>query len=189
MATKTPEINFLKKQRNVLMLQTKRIHLIGMLSIGTLAVYGVLLLGVASYSAFLSYQLNSNEKKIQKDRTALEKMAPTEAKYFNLKRKVGSILGITGSLFKSQETIEAVFKLLPEGLEVGGVSINEKGEINFGVTTSDMSLIDRLFLNINNNINNDGYLIEKADVSGVSVNDEGIYSMNMILRIKILDNK
>jgi len=183
MKRKAPEINFLRKQRSILMLQSKRLYLIQTLSLMTLLAYGVVLIGVISYSAYLGFNVKRIDKNIESERAAIKQLTNVRAKYLVLKEKTAAIMGVSSSLFKHQEIIEKVISLLPDGLAVQGFSIDENGDVVFSASTANPDMIDTFFENVERNKHDERVPITVADVSSVRVDEEGKYSFGMTLTL------
>ncbi|MGI5827460.1 MAG: hypothetical protein ACOX6V_00390 [Patescibacteria group bacterium] len=185
MKTNTPKINFLRKQRAVLMLQSKRLHLIQMFSFFTLATYAAVLLGVIAYSGYMAFRLKDLDKNIEHERTAIRQMNEVRAKYLVLKEKTGTVMGISTALYRHQEIFEKVLSLLPENLSVNSFGVDEEGVVKFSATTYDSKAVAKFITNTETVKDKGPVLIKNAEVGSVSIDEEGTYSFAVTLQLDL----
>jgi hypothetical protein len=187
MKGKTPKINFLRKQRRVFSLQSKRLRLIQAMSLTIAGIYSVVLLGVLAYTDYLQYKLKSVQQNINDEEEAMNNWDETAFKYFAIKSKLGTILEINESLHKHQKFIEKTFNLVPVGAEMAGLSINEDEVIVFNLQTKHPQVIESFIQNVEaaSASDEDGIYIAKAEVSSVSVGEDGVYGVPVKLKLFI----
>jgi Tfp pilus assembly protein PilN len=183
MQKKTPEINFLQKQRAILTMQSKRLHIIHTFSLVTLVAYIIVILSLLSYSAYLKFSFNQITKKITSEKKAIEQMSETKAKYYAIKKKTQSIMGVSKSLYEHQSVIEMVMNLVPKGMTMKGLKIDEN-EINFSISTFDSEMIPQFFSNVERVRTSDTVSVTSADIGGIRVSEDGSYSFAVKLEIK-----
>lgn len=183
MKEKIPEINFLRKQREILLMQSKRMQIINNFSLVAVFSYLFFLLAFFSYIAFLKINLNQVGKDIQKEKQLIKNMDETKLKYFVVKKKVGEVKKITDSLYKHQEIIQKTFSLIPEGVLISGMSVNENGEINFSVSTDNPVLIKNFLTNVEQKKGEGEVIYYKAETGGIRVDEEGLYSLSIKLNV------
>ncbi len=180
---KTPGVNFLKKQQSILKLQSKRLTIIGTLSLVVLLFYGAGLIALIIYTSYLSLNLKKFENDIEAEKMQIVQMEATREKYYLLKEKISAIAKASGSFTQHQDIIEKIFSFFPEGMEVSGIDLSENGEVNFKVTANSMKAVEELLSNIRNEKVDEKVIIEKASVTGFNVNSEGKYSFGVNLLI------
>jgi hypothetical protein len=182
----TPEINFLKKQRAVLMLQSKRLHLIQTFSLLTLTAYGVVLLGVLAFSGYMTLTSINLDKNIDHERAAIKQMNEVRAKYLVLKTKTESVMGISTALYRHQDIFEKVLDILPETLSVSGFGVDEGGTVSFSATTADSRAIEKLLSNIEEGKSKGPVFIKQAEIGSVSIDKEGLYTFAVKLQLDLM---
>ncbi len=193
MKSRSPEINFLRKQKHILVLQSKRLYLIQSLSFVTLFIYGVVLVGMLLYAGVLNVQLKQTEQRITKVKQELEDLAPIELKYYLLKKTTVAAMEISKSLQRHQELMQQVFNMIPSGMSVKSLKIEETGDINLNLLAENVAVIEAFFTNIERShewlvLNQESFQqgavkVRKAEVKRVTVNDEGQYSFGIVVSI------
>jgi hypothetical protein len=183
MATLLPQINFVKKEKTAFKIQARRIYLIQVASISLVIIYGLIFIGFLSYSTYLNIQLNQVRKNIDLQKTTLETLSPFEAKYVALKGKAATILTVTNSLYKHQDVMELVFRLLPNNLEVSSFSLDENGQLTFSGSCPSTDELGMLMDNMKNNLHYKSITITNAQINQVSVDDSGKYAFGVIIML------
>lgn len=182
-------INFVKKDQTLLKIQAKRSHIIQSVSMIILGVYALFLILVFSYSTFLSFQFQSTEKNIQKEIKEIEKLTPIEAKYLILKQKAEAGVATSQSMYRYQDLIEALFRLIPSDLLVSGFTVDEENYVVFSAKTNNPYTIDDFISKVfqYNTTQSDSKLVS-ADINSVSVDKEGIYNLNIKFFVQFTEN-
>ena len=181
---KTPKINFLSKQQGILKLQARRFSIIKTLSVALLAVYGLFLFAVFSYTIYLKVSLKTVKQRLEIEKTLIEDLGETRFKYYLLKNKVNSFSNIYGSLSKHQEMIGKLFNIIPEGVFLSGVKIDDQGQALFVAKSFQMPKIEKLIDNIKKEKDKGSILIVESNVEDVSVNQTGEYALKFNILFK-----
>lgn len=185
---KIPDINFVKKEQALIKLHSKRMYLIQSISLIVLAVYTLILLSLISYSGILGFRLKVIQKKIATETEILEKLTPIETQYVVLKRKASAIYAMTSTLYRHQDLIEEIFKLLPSNLSINGFSVDKNNEVKFSAASPNPLAINEFIANVNqHNAINPNKRLEMAIIEGLNVNDEGVYSFTVSLKVNFND--
>lgn len=185
MIKQTPSINFLAEQRRRILLAAKRGYFISFLSFSFLGVFGLLLLGLFSYQAFLSARLSGVRQEIGSVRQAVASLSELELEYYSLKKKTESTVEIVDSLSKHQKIMEVIFEILPEGIFVNGVVINDTGDLQFDATTSDVGKLNDFIAILENNLTDGRAIVQDAAINQVQIDDEGKYTFSTIIRLVV----
>ena len=183
MKQKTPNINFLARQKTLYLLQSRRLYLIQALSLGTLGVYAFVLISLLTYSAFLAFRVGQVNQSIEKGKSSLEQLVGYEMKYYALKQKAKQVQNVYQSLSKHNEIIDLVFKLLPSELSVKSFSIKEGGTLEFSASTPKIENIGTLMENMQQYREFESIKITNAVMDSVSVNNEAVYSFSVKLAV------
>lgn len=182
------QINFLRKQRSILALQSKRSQMINSFSLIAVISYVVILISVFSYSGYLKFRLNRLEKDISAENKLLERMNDTKLKYYTIKSKTDLILGISKNLYSHQDVFKKTVEIVPEGMYFNNLSINSKedgtAEVRFSIKTFEVSVISDFLDKINKAKLDNKLPIIGANIGGINIGSEGEYLFGVTLFMK-----
>lgn len=173
----TPKINFLSKQQGILKLQARRFAIIKSLSAILLVVYGIFLFAVFSYTIYLKITFKTVKQRYDIEKSLIEELGQTRFKYYLLKNKVSSFSDIYSSLSKHQEMIEKVFNMIPEGVLISGLRIDDQGQTSFVAKSLQMARIEKLVENIKREKDRGSVLLMAANVDNMLIDQNGEYSL------------
>jgi Tfp pilus assembly protein PilN len=180
-----PDINFLKTHRKILLIAAKRSFLVQIASFSILGIFVLLVTGAFSYNAYLGIRLRQTDASISRATNAIEQLSTIESEYFVLKSKTSETVEIVSSLSKHQRIIETVFQIIPEGVYVEGVVINEEGDIEFNAETNDSEKLEQFIAILENNLTGGLAIIDRAAIDNISISEEGLYTFSTVLRLNV----
>lgn len=187
MITQIPSINFLSDQRARIILLTKRKFIIQMGSIAAMGLFGLFIAALFSFNGYQKYQISQMKAKLNRAENEVRQYQQIEIDSFSLKNKTQATVEILGSLSRHQKIIETVFHILPEGIYVQGVVVDDSNDIRFDASTYDVDKLYDFIAILENNLTDGMAVIDKASINQVSINQEGQYAFNTLLRLQVDD--
>jgi len=179
------DINFVKRDRNVMVIRAKRSYIIQTLSMFVLGAYTLGLIIVFSYNTILVYQNKMTERAVASEIKQIEKLTPIEAKYLILKQKAEAAVKTTQSLYRYQDLMQTLFELIPSDLLVGGFTVDSDDNVLFSAKTANPETLNDFISRVKqyNSLQTNSELLQ-AEITGISVSNEGVYNLNVKLFVK-----
>lgn len=174
-------INFLKEKAVVLKKRAKELFFIQTGSFALLIIYGLALVGLFSYFLILKRETNVLGERVGEAKVRIEGFQPIETKQVYLKTKVQSLVKVFAGQRQHQKITEAVFTLLPEGISISGLTIDEEGGVGFSGETTSFKVLRNFFTNLETTGQIGEMRIEKIKIKAVSFDYETGYSFNIYL--------
>lgn len=134
-------INFLKKQASQIKVKQQRFLYVKIGLIIGLTVYVITVVLLILYSLILSKQQTVIQGQLTDTKKSIESLKSVESKQILLKNKTASLTEILVSQKQHQKLIETIFQLIPEGVMINGLNINQSGSVNFSAITQDLPLL------------------------------------------------
>lgn len=180
-------VNFLRIYQEKIRQRAQRIFYLQLSAFSLLVIYGLVVVGTFAYFFILGSEGKILDDKINFQKKRIEEAVATETKQVYLKSKLTNLANVLESSRNHQLVVEGVFSLLPEGVEVQGFSLSEKGEVSFQGRASSFQSLKNLFENIEKGQLAGKLPIYKAVVTQVSLDEKGGFNFGMVLNISALE--
>jgi Tfp pilus assembly protein PilN len=184
MATPFVDVNFLAGKQAEYRQRERRLFIIQASSLALLVVYVVALGGLFAYSFYLSRQRVNLENQVKNAMADVEDLSPVEAKYVFVKTKAEALGPILASQQKNQALVEAIFTLIPDGVSVSGLQVNEAGNITFSGEAKTFAALERFLANLERAQLTPTVRVVFAEIGGVSLQSNGGYSFSVVLTLE-----
>ena len=174
-------INFLKEKAEIIKKKRRRGFLINFASFVLVVVY---VLGLMSLFSFYFVQRKESEvleQKINSKKQEIKNFQPIETKQFYLKNKLSSLVKVLASQRENQRIVEAVFNLLPEGVAVNSLAIDQKGGVSFAASTKKLSTLKSFLANLEQQPEIVGLKVSDVVIESVSFRSKSGYSLKIYL--------
>lgn len=178
-------INLLQETQKI---QTK-IKRLGLLlqtiSIVVLAVFGVIVFLVFSYSLFLTSRQNKLAEDISENKTKIEEMKPIESKYSLVYQKLMSIdKAINTHEINNQEAID-YYNFSRERVRLKDVSLKENSnEIKISLETDNVAYLVRFFEEL---VDFSSMEVDAIRIEGISYGQDSGYKVDLVCVLKEAD--
>ena len=177
------DLNFLASKQAEYRQRARRLFLIQTSSLALLVIYVVALGGLFAYSFYLSRERASLESQVKSVMAEVEQLSSVEAKYVFIKTKAEALGPVLASQQKNQELVEAIFTLIPEGVSVSGLQVNEAGNITFSGEAKTFAALSRFLANLEQGRLTPTVRVAYAKIGGVSLQSDGGYSFSIVLTL------
>lgn len=175
-------INFLKDRLAQLQKKAKKSFLLKSWSVAVLVLYGIFV-----FAAFAYYLVAQKRSQVLKDKITVQEelvdsLRPIEAKQVYLTSKSKSLTTIFASQKQHQKIIETILALLPSGVSVDDLSIDEQGMVSFSGSCTSFSILQTFFANLEEEAENSTFLkVKKAAIGDISYGWQKEYSFEVQL--------
>lgn len=162
-------INFLKDRLVHLQKKAKKVFLIKSWSLVALVVYGLLVFGAFSYYLIAKKRNKVLNDKISYQEELVTNLRSVEAKQLYLTAKSKSLSKIFASQKKHQQIIETILSLLPSGVSVNDLVIDEEGMVSFSGSCVSFQILEEFLNNLEKEAEDSTFLkVKKAKIGQVS---------------------
>ncbi len=185
----TPTVNFLEKYRTKILINSKRVYIFQLISFIIFGGYIFVLVSVFAFFVYLNLKNEQIDADLIRSKNKIAEYSELELRYNTLKQKSTSTIAILDSLQKHQSLIEAIFNIIPEGIEVKGFTINENNDVAFSASTDDVSKLEKFINMMENNITGGLAIIDRASIGQISIDKDGIYSFQTTIKLLVNSDK
>ena len=174
-------INFLKKQVKQFEVKQKRFFYVKIALVMSLLTYLFIMIGLVIYSMALDKQKTKFQAQMAEIRQSVDSLRSVEAKQILLKNKTASLTEILSSQKQHQRLIETIFQLIPAGVMIGGLNINQSGTVGFSARTQDLKLLTDFLNNLVTYASEPSNQLNNITVENVIFSLQGGYAANINL--------
>lgn len=175
-------INFLKDRLAQLKKKAKKSFALKTWSLVTLVVYGILVFGAFSYYLVAKERNKVLKEKIIQEEILITSLRPIEMKQIYLTSKAKSLTVIFASQKKHQKIIGTILALLPGGVSVDNLTIDNEGLVNFSGSCVSFKILQEFFNNLETEAKNSTFLkVKKAQIGQITYGWQQDYSFEVQL--------
>lgn len=173
------KVDFFREYRSEIKKREKKRFLVQVSSIVILSIYFVVVLVIISSLVYLKNQEKKLKENTKNTESEIESLRPIETKQVYLSEKIGSLEQIFAKRKEHQKIAKSFFALLPPGIAVTGFTINEEGQIQFGLKAERFSDLKQLFLNIYSGEEYTEIPIKSVNIDSFGFREKTGYSLDM----------
>lgn len=181
------KINFLSQKQLRLRRQAKRLLKLQTPAIILVVINIVILIGLLGYSFFLGYQKTLWEQKEKIVLSDIKQLSSVETKHVFIKSKLDKLTSIFESSQKHQDLAEAVLSLLPSGMTIQGLSIENQGYVSFSAEAQSFNEVKEFLSNIRQGeLRPPTVKIQFSQIKEVGLKSDGSYSLTIVMKMESL---